>query len=137
MPIYTRLGKKMIAADVRHATNNHLKVVFHRTQSLSTTIELEVWCRCEDSRKRDYLAEVDKIIDTSHYGVPLHAHCEECAWHQLLAVVNRCQEAAQNLSSDVRTYIRVSGKKNDLLADRLEMVSAISTGYRLSVSTAT
>jgi len=134
MPVCTRLNKAMIAADVKQPTNNHLKVVFHRTQSLSTTIELEVWCQCEDSRKQDYLAEVDKIIDTSHYGVPLHAHCEECAWHQLLAVVNRCQEAAQNLSSDVRTYICVNGKKHGFLADKLEMVSVTSTEY-LSVST--
>ena len=126
----------MIATDIIHR-NDHLIVYFRLTQSQSSLVELDVWPLTDGSGTQNYIAEIEKIIDNGRYGVPLHADCEECHWHQLIAVVNRCRDEARNLSGKVLTNLHIREAEHGLSAKKLEILSTAAPKYMVRVSSAT
>lgn len=83
-----------------------LSASFEINQSHRMRIDLEINLTGDGEVSSSQMAEIRRILDNSRYSLAAPNLCEECYWHDILSLINRCHEQARSVSKRIVTTVR-------------------------------
>jgi uncharacterized protein YqgV (UPF0045/DUF77 family) len=84
-----------------------LSASFEINQSHRMRIDLEINLTGDSDVSSSEVTEIRRILDNSRYRLAAPDLCQECYWHDILSLINRCHEQARSVSKRFVTTVRI------------------------------
>lgn len=91
-----------------------LHASFEITQSRRVRIDLEISLIGEGDVSSSEMAEIRRILDNSRYSLASPNLCQECYWHHVMSLIDRCHEQARSVSRHIVTKVRIEEARASL-----------------------
>lgn len=102
-----------------------LRVEFRLTVPRPISAELQIALGPGDESDERALCDIARMIENARHSV-LESHCEECNWHQVMAIVRHCHTAlAHSSSAAVKFNLVYEASHAQVMAATAEMAAGL------------